>query len=116
MRSGPKTLVYYERSAGRYPFLEWLLSLKDPLARRRVDRRLLKLEAGNPGHWRSVGDGIIELKEDFGPGYRLYLAEQGQAWVVLLAGGDKSSQMADIAAAKGYWSDHRKKVQGGQDA
>ena len=116
MRAGPKQLLYYERTAGHYPFLEWLLNLKDPVVRRRVDSRLLKLEAGNPGHWRWVGDGVVELKEDFGPGFRLYLAEQGGTWVVLLAGGDKSSQAADIAAAKAFWADHQARTQGGQHA
>jgi putative addiction module killer protein len=74
------------------------------------------MEAGNPGHWRQVGGPIIELKENFGPGYRVYLAEDGDDWIVLLAGGDKSSQSKDIEIAKTYWAIFIERHRGGRNA
>ena len=103
MLSYPRHLEYFELSPGRYPFREWFLGLRDATVRHRIEIRLRKLELGNPGHWRSLGSGLIELKEDFGPGYRLYLAEDQGALVVLLAGGTKRTQARDIALAKSYW-------------
>ena len=87
MQTRPRQLEYFELSAGIYPFRDWLLSLKDVSTRHRLEIRLRKLELGNPGHWRALGDGVIELKEDFGPGFRLYVAEDGGVLVILRAGG-----------------------------
>ena len=100
----PRHLEYFELSAGNYPFRDWLLGLKEASTRHRLEVRLRKLELGNPGHWRSVGLGVIELKEDFGPGYRLYVAEDGGVLVILLAGGTKATQAKDIKLAQGFWA------------
>lgn len=62
--------------------------------------RIDRLAAGNPGDHKSVGDGVMELRMTFGPGYRVYYMQRGELLIVLLAGGDKSSQPADIAKAK----------------
>lgn len=77
----------------------WLGGIKDSLTRRRLARRLEKAQAGNLGDVKSVGDGVWEMREFFGPGWRMYYIVQGDVLIVMLGGGDKTSQSADIAAA-----------------
>lgn len=81
-------------------FDRWLRKLKDTQARLRILARLDRLAAGNIGDVKSVGGGIVELRLAFGPGYRIYLARRGDRLVLLLCGGDKSSQTDDIARAR----------------
>lgn len=81
-------------------FDRWLRKLKDTQARLRILARLDRLAAGNIGDMKSVGGGIFELRLAFGPGYRIYLARRGDRLVLLLCGGDKSSQTDDIARAR----------------
>jgi putative addiction module killer protein len=81
-------------------FAEWLQQLRDERARARINVRLRRLAAGNAGQARSVGGGVSELKIDYGPGYRVYFTRRGVEIIVLLCGGDKSSQSKDIEAAK----------------
>ena len=80
-------------------FSEWIDGLRDIHARARILVRIERLAAGNPGDVRPVGEGVSELRIDHGPGYRVYYKKQGQAVVVLLAGGDKSTQARDIKIA-----------------
>jgi putative addiction module killer protein len=80
-------------------FFQWLKSLKDRSARARVNVRIRRLSLGNPGDVRPVGEGVSELRIHYGPGYRVYFAQIGQTLVVLLAGGDKSTQDRDIETA-----------------
>jgi putative addiction module killer protein len=80
-------------------FTSWLNSLKDGVTRIRLARRLDKAQRGNLGDVRAVGEGVFEMREHFGPGWRLYYVQQGQTLIVILAGGDKSTQSADIAKA-----------------
>ena len=112
MEVGSRTLYYFEETKGRYPYREWLLSLKNPVAVARLDVRLTKLMLGNFGKWLSVGEGVIELKEDFGPGYRIYVGEDGPVIVVILCAGDKSTQTADIQRAKEYWKKYKSRKRG----
>lgn len=77
-----------------------LRGLRDISGRARILARLDRLAAGNPGDHKGVGDGIMELRVTFGPGYRVYYMHRGELLIVLLAGGDKSSQQADIVKAK----------------
>ncbi len=80
-------------------FVKWLDGLRDIRARSRVLVRIERLAAGNPGNVKPVGEGVSELRIDYGPGYRVYFVRQGQAVIVLLAGGDKSTQATDIRTA-----------------
>lgn len=81
-------------------FDAWFDGLKDSLTRKRLALRLRKAELGNLGDVRSVGEGVFEVREFFGPGWRMYFAHRGDVLVVMLGGGDKSTQQADVAAAK----------------
>ena len=80
-------------------FSAWLSALKDRQARARVQDRLLRLRFGNPGQHRVLNGGVCELKIDYGPGYRIYYTQRDDVLVILLCGGDKRTQQADIRAA-----------------
>ncbi len=82
-------------------FIQWLDELRDIRARARIQARIERLAAGNPGDVKPVGDGVSELRIDYGPGYRVYFTRRGNEVVILLAGGDKSTQDTDIKIAQG---------------
>ena len=109
MESFPYTITYYLTETGRKPFKEWLDALKDITARQKVRIRLDRGRLGNLGRNRSVGEGVYELKIDYGPGYRVYYAIEKKTLILLLMGGDKSSQNKDIASAQKYWQDHKRR-------
>lgn len=100
-----KTVIVYKTSANKEPFVDWLFSLRDIITRHRVEARIDRLRQGNYGDHKRF-QGIIELRLNFGKGYRLYCGEDGHALVVLLVGGDKSSQDKDIKKALEYWRDY----------
>jgi putative addiction module killer protein len=79
---------------------KWFSGLRDRIARARIDIRLRRLSPGNAGDAWSVGNGVSELRVDRGPGYRIYFIQRGEVVIVLLAGGDKSTQDKDIRNAK----------------
>lgn len=81
-------------------FARWLKGLKDRQGGAKILAHVDRLEDGNPGNTRSVGSGVMEMKIDFGPGYRVYYAQRGTLLVLLLCGGDKSTQDDDIRRAK----------------
>ena len=81
-------------------FDAWLLGLRDNVARARIAKRVQRLTTGNLGDVKPVGDGIRELRIHYGPGYRVYFVQRGAVLVILLCGGDKRSQAADIKDAK----------------
>jgi putative addiction module killer protein len=81
-------------------FLKWLRDLRDVRARARIQIRIDRLSLGNPGDATPVGEGVSEMRIDYGPGYRVYFARRGKALVVLLCGGNKQTQDEDIARAK----------------
>ena len=78
----------------------WLADLRDDRARARIQARILRLSLGNPGDVKPVGEGISEMRIDHGPGYRVYFWQRSQVLILLLSGGDKSTQDKDIKAAK----------------
>ncbi len=80
-------------------FASWLQALRDGRARARILIRMDRLALGNPGDVKPVGEGVSEMRIDYGPGYRIYFMQRGATLVVLLAGGDKSTQERDIKAA-----------------
>jgi putative addiction module killer protein len=80
-------------------FSAWLTGLKDGMTRRRLARRLEKAQSGNLGDVKPVGEGVFEMREFFGPGWRMYYIERNGVLIVMLGGGDKSTQSADIAKA-----------------
>jgi putative addiction module killer protein len=80
-------------------FARWFAALRDGRARTRIQARIDRLAIGNAGDVKPVGSGVSEMRVDYGPGYRVYFAQQGAALVVLLAGGDKGTQDRDIKAA-----------------
>jgi putative addiction module killer protein len=81
-------------------FSKWLRDLRDRRALARIAERLRRLALGNPGDVKPVGDGLSELRIDYGPGYRVYFVRRGEVLIVVLCGGDKASQVRDIARAK----------------
>ena len=81
-------------------FSTWLDGLKDRQAQARIVVRIRRAEGGNLGQVRNLNEGVSEMKIDFGPGYRVYFTQRGETLVILLCGGDKRSQQADIAKAK----------------
>ena len=80
-------------------FSDWLKGLKDSVTRQRLNKRLRKATLGHLGDVAPVGEGVFEMREHFGPGWRMYYVQIGAVLVVMLDGGDKSSQQADIAKA-----------------
>jgi putative addiction module killer protein len=96
----------YRTVAGDEPFTQWLAALGDRQARARVLVRLERLELGIAGDARYLREGVSELRIDWGPGYRVYFGRDGVAIVVLLCGGDKGTQAADVERAVNLWHEH----------
>lgn len=107
MEAVPKQIKLYQTSTGRKPFIEWLEALKDRRAKQKIQARIDRLSLGNLGYTNSVGAGVQELKIDFGPGFRVYFSYEGNSIIILLLGGDKSSQNEDIKKAKEYWKEYK---------
>ncbi len=110
MDAFPYTIAYYLTETGGKPFKDWLDNLKDITARQKVRIRLDRVRLGNLINNRSVGEGVYELKIDFGPGYRMYYALEKKTVILLLLGGDKKTQRTDIVFAKQYWKDHKRRM------
>jgi len=102
-------VLRYQRSDGKEPVSEWLRSLRDKRAQAKVRLRIKRLEAGIVGDCGAVGDGVLELREHLGPGYRVYFGRHGRMVVILLCGGTKKTQTADIRTAKEYWADWKRR-------
>jgi len=102
-------LVRYWREDGHEPFTEWLGALRDKRVQARVRVRLLRLETGNFGDCKPVGEGVSELRIHEGAGYRVYFGRHGATVVVLLCGGDKGSQATDIERAKALWTEWKRR-------
>lgn len=105
----------YALPNGRAPFERWLKGLRDRRARARVNVKIGRLRLGNFGDAKSVGEGVFELRIDYGPGYRVYFGRVQQTVVLLLSGGDKDSQAEDIQTAKSYWREFKSGAREGRD-
>ena len=99
-------IAIYSTPSGKAPFSEWQNTLDIP-TRALIKTRISRVKLGNFGDCKSVGDGIRELRINYGPGYRIYFGMQGSTLVILLTGGDKRSQLRDIAKAKKYWLEYK---------
>lgn len=110
MHETPYRLEYYADDKGQKPFRDWLYGLRDRAAFARITARLDRVELGKFGFCKGLGNGVFELKIDYGPGYRVYYAISGKTVVLLLIGGDKSTQAKDVETAKSYWASHREKT------
>lgn len=102
-----KKLIIYQDENGNEPFTDWLNKLRDPKGRRRVLTRLRRLEQGNYGDCEPVGEGVSELRMFFGAGYRVYFGEGTNNIILIVSGGDKSSQSKDIKFAKACWKEYQ---------
>ena len=103
-------LRYYQTSVGEQPIVEWLQGLNDRQARARIEARLARVAVGNLGDVEPVGEGVLELRIDWGPGYRVYFSRLGNVIVLLLCGGDKRTQQKDIKRAKAYFEDFKERT------
>ncbi|RKU17208.1 addiction module killer protein [Candidatus Poribacteria bacterium] len=106
----PRTINLYQNPNGTVPFTEWSNSIRDKRVKNRIQARLQSVKLGNLGDHKSVGDGVWELRLNFGPGYRIYYGEVDDTIVLLLCGGDKSSQKMDIEHAKNYWIEYKERL------
>lgn len=101
----------YRTREGEVPFEEWLTHLRDRKAVARIKIRIDRVRLGTFGEHRFVGQGVWELKIDYGPGYRVYFAHEGARVILLLCGGDKRTQDKDIREAHEYWVNYKKRKQ-----
>ena len=102
-----QAIYFKDETSGKEPAREWIETMKDKMGKAKIFTRIGRAENGNLGDNSSVGDGVFELKIDFGPGYRVYYGLEGSELIVLLIAGDKSSQSKDISKAKEFWSSHK---------
>jgi len=104
-------LRYYLAHDGRSPFEGWFAGL-DPTARAKVTVAIVRLEQGNLSNVKPVGEGVLEYRINFGPGYRVYFGRDGEVLVILLTGGTKKRQQRDIVAAIEMWADYKRRKRG----
>lgn len=107
MEVSERQVENYLRPDGSCPFEDWITLLRDQRARAKIRARIARVRLGNLGDCEPVGAGVLELKIDYGPGYRVYVGQVGTKLVILLCGGNKSSQSEDIKKAIEYWEDYK---------
>lgn len=106
-------IVQYETENGDCPFAKWFNNL-DARAAVKVRAAIARMETGNKGDVKPVGEGVSERRIDYGPGYRLYFGKDGDMLVLLLNGGTKKRQQKDIEDAKRYWKDYKRRKKKGE--
>lgn len=106
MEATPREIFIYETPDGRAPFSEWMSAMQGHEAYGQIMTRLERVEQGNLGEHRGVGEGVFELVIDHGPGYRVYFGQDGKDIVILLIAGMKKTQKADIENAKSFWRNY----------
>jgi len=105
-----REIIVYETSNGINPLEVWFSSIKDPVTRFKIAARIDRIKLGNLGDWKSLGNSIYELKFHFSSGYRVYYSELDNLVILLLCGGNKSSQNRDIKKAKEYLKDYKERT------
>lgn len=100
---------HYLLENGTDPFEKWLKELKDIKARAKINVKIDRLSMGNFSSSKPLGEGVSELKVDYGPGYRVYYGQSGKFVILLLCGGDKDTQQKDIETAKEYWVEFKRR-------
>src|SRR5580658_3581151 len=103
-------VLRYVTESGKDVLGQWLAELNDAQAQARIAVRIARLAVGNFGDCKALGEGVSELRIDWGPGYRVYFAMAGRTCVLLLCGGDKRKQPADIQRAVEYWRDYQRRT------
>ena len=98
----------YEDTEGKSPFSTWFAAL-DATAAAKITVAVARIEQGNLSNAKGVGEGVLEYRLDFGPGYRVYFGRDGDVLVILLAGGTKKRQQRDIETAKARWADYKQR-------
>ena len=106
----PRELEIYRTPNGQEPYVQWFESIPDLKTRTRIQAGIDRIESGNFNNCESVGGGVFELCYHFGPGYRVYFGQIGNTIVLLLYGGDKSSQVRDIKRAKAYLQEYKEQL------
>lgn len=99
-------IVEYLDESGRSPFAKWFDAL-DAQAAAKVAVAVVRIEQGNLSNVKTVGEGVLEFRLNYGPGYRIYFGRRGDEWVILLGGGSKARQGRDIAMAQARWASYR---------
>lgn len=102
-------VLLYETADGHAPFADWFAQQDRP-AVARVSRAITRLEGGNVSNVKGVGEGVLEIRINFGPGYRVYFGRDGETFVILLSGGTKARQQRDIETARKYWQDYKRSM------
>lgn len=102
--------IVYKTEAGVEAYTEYVNSLKDRSAASKIRVRITRAKHGNLGDHKSIGHGVMELRINYGPGYRVYVGLHGSELIVLLCAGDKSTQAKDIKKAIGYWADYKRNL------
>jgi putative addiction module killer protein len=103
----------YVDANGKSPYEEWFLDLHAPAAAR-VTAAIIRMEQGNFGNVKGVGEGVLEYRLDFGPGYRIYFGKDGDQIIILLGGGTKKWQQRDIQMAIARWADYKRRKKLGE--
>jgi len=99
----------YVDSTGKTPFTDWMEKLRDRKARVKIHTRIDRLRLGNAGDYKTLGNGLFELRIHYGPGYRIYFGKAGESLILLLCAGNKATQRQDVNLAKQYWMDYRRR-------
>ncbi len=104
-------IEHYLTEKGQDLIGDWLSGLRDTQAKARIAMRINRMKSGNPGDCKPIDEGVWEMRIDCGPGYRVYYAQAGQKMILLLLGGDKRQQAAEIKQAKKLWKDYQERTQ-----
>ena len=107
MDTAPLNVEIYQTSAGKQPLMVWIRSLKNKQAQALILSRINRLRQGHWGDFKALSEGLYELRVHHGPGYRIYFAQEGNRLILLMSGGDKSTQARDIQKALTYLRDYR---------